>query len=112
MRIGIDVGRTSTDAVLMAGGEIVATSKTKTTADPSAGVVASVMPLLEASHVRPVEIDAVMVGIAPLARAFEQRRALQRVGVIRLASQACELQEPLSDWPRFLGGMLNPGIVR
>lgn len=120
MRIGIDVGRTSTDAVLMAGSEIVATSKTKTTSDPSASIASAVTPLLQASHVRPVEIDAVMVGVAPLARAFEKRHGLQRVGVLRLAPPDCSsgdsctgrepLRAPLSDWPPFLAATLNPSI--
>jgi N-methylhydantoinase A/oxoprolinase/acetone carboxylase beta subunit len=95
----------------MAGSEIVATSKTKTTSDPSASIASAVIPLLQASHVRPVEIDAVMVGIAPLARAFEQRRGLQRVGVLRLALRACRLRAPLSDWPPLLVATLNPGIA-
>jgi len=111
MRIGIDVGRTHTDAVLMAGNEIVATSKAKTTSDPSASIASAVTPLLRASHVRPVEIDAVMVGIAPLARAFERRRGLQRVGVLRLAPRASALRAPLSDWPPLLVATLNPVIA-
>lgn len=111
MRIGIDVGKTSTDAVLMAGSEIVATSRTKTSPDPSASIASAVTPLLQASHVRPVEIDAVMVGIAPLARAFEEGRGLQRLGVLRIASPALGVAAPLHDWPIDLVSSLDAGIA-
>ncbi len=104
MRIGIDVGRTYTRAVLMAGNEIVAGSKTDATLDLPASIASVVIPLLKARHVRLTEIDAVMIGIAPLARAFEERRGLERIGVLRLGS---DMDAPLSGWPRDVVSILG-----
>ena len=41
MRIGIDVGGTNTDAVLMDGREVLAEVKTPTTPDVTGGIIAA-----------------------------------------------------------------------
>ena len=44
MRLGIDVGGTNTDAVLMSGRTVVASAKRTTTSDVSGGIVAASAP--------------------------------------------------------------------
>ena len=46
-RIGIDVGGTNTDAVLMQGREVVGWVKTPTTADVTSGIVTALRELLQ-----------------------------------------------------------------
>ena len=46
MRIGVDVGGTNTDAVLMDGASVVATHKTPTTANVSSGIVSALEHVL------------------------------------------------------------------
>ena len=46
-RIGIDVGGTHTDAVLMQGEEVVDWVKTPTTADVTSGIVTALQELLQ-----------------------------------------------------------------
>ena len=54
MRIGIDVGGTNTDAVLMDGLRVVAKIKTPTTADVTGGITTALRSILEqVRHARP-----------------------------------------------------------
>ena len=50
IRIGIDVGGTNTDAVLMDGAKVLAGVKTATTADVMSGIVAALRAVLDASR--------------------------------------------------------------
>ncbi len=102
MRIGVDVGGTNTDAVLMRGSEVVASIKTPTTADIGAGVVAAVRDVLGRSGAGAAEIESVMIGTTQFTNAFVERRRLVEVAIIRLALPATESLNPLIDWPKPL----------
>ena len=52
LRLGVDVGGTNTDAVVVSGAEVLGTAKVTTTPDVTGGVVAAARAALEASHVR------------------------------------------------------------
>jgi len=58
MRIGIDVGGTNTDAVVVDGVRVLASAKTATTADVTSGIVAALRTLIADAIVQP---DAVLV---------------------------------------------------
>ena len=47
MRVGIDVGGTHTDAVLLNQGEVVASVKTPTTQDVTSGILSALTQLLD-----------------------------------------------------------------
>ena len=47
MRIGIDVGGTHTDAVLLDASTVLSSNKTLTTADVTSGIVNAIKKLLE-----------------------------------------------------------------
>ena len=53
MRIGIDVGGTNTDAVIMDGRSIVAHAKRPTTPDVSGGIVSVLATVLREAKVAP-----------------------------------------------------------
>jgi N-methylhydantoinase A/oxoprolinase/acetone carboxylase beta subunit len=100
LRIGVDVGGTNTDAVLMDGRELIAFQKSPTTANVSDGIIGAIRAIL-ASPNRPADkpISAVMIGTTHFTNAFVERRELLEVGVLRIALPATRGVPPLSDWP-------------
>jgi N-methylhydantoinase A/oxoprolinase/acetone carboxylase beta subunit len=107
IRIGIDVGGTNTDAVLMDGDTVLAEVKQPTTADVTSGIVSGLGALLEATGVRPVEIAAVMIGTTHFTNAVVEARRLLPVAIVRLGLPATAALPPLTDWPARLRGALG-----
>ncbi|HET9016090.1 MAG TPA: hydantoinase/oxoprolinase family protein, partial [Thermomicrobiaceae bacterium] len=99
MRIGIDVGGTNTDAVLMDGREVVTWSKRPTTENVIDGIIAALRDVLAHPEVSPRDVDAVMIGTTHFTNAVVQRRGLDRTAVVRLGLPATESIPPLTDWP-------------
>ncbi len=106
-RIGIDVGGTNTDAVLMNGDEVVHAVKTATSADVLAGVLAVLRQVISGSGVRAADLRAVMIGTTHFTNAIVERRSLARVGVLRLALPATQSLPPLSGWPEDIAAALR-----
>ena len=102
MRIGVDVGGTNTDAVLMDGAQVKASIKAPTTADVGAGVVAAIEGVLARSGVAPEAVTGVMIGTTQFTNAIVERRRLVPVAIVRLALPATESLNPLIDWPHDL----------
>jgi len=99
MRIGVDVGGTNTDAVVMDGAAVLAWCKTPTTADVSSGIVAAIKKVLDDSGAATSAIDAVMIGTTHFTNAFVEGKRLLEVGVIRLGLPASRDLPPMVDWP-------------
>ncbi|XXX80626.1 hydantoinase/oxoprolinase family protein [Sorangium sp. So ce134] len=107
MRMGIDVGGTNTDAVMMDGSEVVAKVKVPTTADVSGGVLDAVVRLLERARVPAGLIRGVMLGTTHFTNALIERRRLQEVAAVRLGLPATAALPPMVDWPRDLSSELG-----
>ena len=101
MYIGVDVGGTNTDAVLMDGINLEGAVKVPTSADVTSGIVASLTELL---HYLPrgSRVDAVMVGTTHFTNALLEHRGLSPTAVVRLSLPATHLLPPLVDWPEGL----------
>lgn len=99
MRIGIDVGGTNTDAVLMVGSQIIAAVKNETTADVSSGILNGLSQLLAKAKITPDTITAVMIGTTHFTNAVIERKRLSKTAVIRLGLPATKTLSPLVDWP-------------
>ncbi|TMR92562.1 hydantoinase/oxoprolinase family protein [Nonomuraea basaltis] len=110
MRIGIDVGGTHTDAVLMDGTTVLASIKTATTLDVTGGIVAALEQLLTESGVDRSTIHGVMIGTTHFTNALVTGRGLARTAVVRLALPATAALPPMVDWPERLVGALQPSI--
>jgi N-methylhydantoinase A/oxoprolinase/acetone carboxylase beta subunit len=102
MRIGIDVGGTNTDAVLMEGNKVAAGVKRSTSADVTTGIVASLEALQEQRAFHPDEIDAVMIGTTHFINALIEARGLAPTAAVRLGLPATASLPPLVDWPAGL----------
>ena len=101
MRIGVDVGGTNTDAVLMDGHELLAQAKLPTTADVTSGIVASLEEVLRQKPAA-ATITGVMLGTTHFTNALLERKGLTPTAVLRLALPATTLLPPLVDWPEEL----------
>jgi N-methylhydantoinase A/oxoprolinase/acetone carboxylase beta subunit len=102
-RIGIDVGGTNTDAVLLEGDQVLKAVKTPTTADVMTGVrlaLAGVAPAVGA-----VGVQAVMIGTTHFVNAVVQRRELAPVGALRIGLPASRSLPPFCDWPADLAAL-------
>ncbi len=99
IRIGIDVGGTNTDAVLMDGDRVVAGVKAVTTPDVMTGVAASLADVLAQSGVGASSVDVVMLGTTHFTNAVVQRRDLAPTASVRLGLPATAALPPMVDWP-------------
>lgn len=99
-RIGIDVGGTNTDAVILDERlDVVASVKRPTTADTGDGVAAAIDAVLAASGVDAALIGHAMLGTTHCTNAIVERRGLGRVGILRLGAPATTAVPPLEGWP-------------
>ena len=98
-RIGIDVGGTNTDAVLIDGETILSSIKVPTTQDVMSGVKAALAHV--SGFVGPTDrpIDAVMIGTTHFTNAVVERARLERVAAIRIALPTGRSLPPMCDWP-------------
>jgi len=99
VKLGIDVGGTNTDAVLMDSRQVVGWFKTATTPDVTTGIINSLQALLAGSRVLRSQIDAVMIGTTHFTNAVVERRHLQQTACIRLGLPATASLPPMVDWP-------------
>jgi N-methylhydantoinase A/oxoprolinase/acetone carboxylase beta subunit len=104
--VGIDVGGTNTDAVMLEGDRVRAAVKTPTTAEVTAGVTRALELLL--AEVGPgTGIEAVMIGTTHFTNAVVQRRRLAPVAAIRIGLPASASLEPFADWPTDLAEVVR-----
>jgi N-methylhydantoinase A/oxoprolinase/acetone carboxylase beta subunit len=102
VRIGIDVGGTNTDAVLMDGSRVLAAAKTPTTQDVTGGIVTALDDVARGAGVEVSGIRAVMIGTTHFTNAVVEGRRLMPVGIIRLGLPATRSLPPMVDWPEPL----------
>lgn len=108
-RIGIDVGGTNTDAVLVDEDTVVGSVKTSTTEDIISGVNTALKTLIKEVGNRARSPEAVMIGTTHFVNAVVQRRDLNRVAAIRICLPASASLPPFVDWPEDLAEIVNGG---
>jgi N-methylhydantoinase A/oxoprolinase/acetone carboxylase beta subunit len=110
VRIGIDVGGTHTDAVVLDEQNVVASTKVLTSANVKDGVVNALDEVLSESRVKHDTIDAVMIGTTQFTNAVIERRELAPTAIIRIALPSGELVPPMIDWPDDIGKELGQHV--
>ena len=109
-RIGIDVGGTNTDAVLIEEGIVKAWVKKPTTRDVTSGITRALAALVaQAPAAR--EADAVMIGTTHFTNAVVQRRDLGRVAAVRIGLPSGASLPPFVDWPEDLAALVRGEVV-
>ena len=101
-RIGVDVGGTNTDAVIMAGRDIVAAVKVPTTTDVTSGLIQALRQVMESARLAPTDITMIVIGTTHFTNAVIERRHLSETAVVRLCLPAAQCLLPMVDWPADL----------
>ena len=111
-RLGIDVGGTNTDAVILDRSDrVVAKAKVPTTADVTGGIVAALDAVIAAPDADAARITHAMLGTTHATNAVLERRRLHRVAVIRIGAPATLGVRPLFGWPADLTAEVCAGSV-
>jgi N-methylhydantoinase A/oxoprolinase/acetone carboxylase beta subunit len=109
-KIGIDVGGTNTDAVLVENQEVVASVKATTTEDVTSGIVQALAGLLAKVPSLSRGVDAVMIGTTHFTNAVVERKHLSRVAAVRVGAPASSSLPPFVDWPEDLAALVRGGV--
>lgn len=102
-RLGIDVGGTNTDAVIIDDNlNVVAKFKTPTTKDVSTGIQKAIKNILKESAVDKDQLLYATLGTTHCTNAIVERKLLGRVAIIRIGKPATMAITPMIDWPSEL----------
>ena len=107
LRVGVDVGGTNTDAVVMSSETVVAGAKNPTTTDILSGVENSILSALTQANKKPDDIEALIIGTTHFVNAIVQRKNLAKTGLIRLSLPSGGSVLPFADWPIELIESMN-----
>ena len=108
MQIGVDVGGTNTDGIILSNGKVLVSEKTTTTEDVGDGVFNIIQTVLKKGDISPNKISSVMIGTTHFTNALVERKKLQQIAAIRLALPAADSLEQMIGWPKDLVSNLNP----
>ena len=111
MILGVDVGGTNTDAVLMDGRTLIASRKLPTSPDVSDGIFSAIQSVLKDSDVPTDRIRCVAIGTTHFTNAFVAREGLLKVGLVRIALPASSGVLPTSGWPADLAAAIGGNMV-
>lgn len=107
MRIGIDVGGTHTDAVIMQGDSVLASTKALTSSDVITGITNALDVVLSNSGISQSDIETVMIGTTQFTNAIVERRELAKVAAVRIGLPSGNGLPPMVDWPQDLKDALD-----
>ncbi len=111
-RLGIDVGGTNTDAVIMDGTDrVIAKAKVPGTPDITGGIVTAIDAVLRAPEAAAERITHVMLGTTHATNAVLERQHLRKIAVIRIGGPATYSIRPMSGWPADLTAAISAGAV-
>ena len=108
MQIGVDVGGTNTDGVIMSDGKVIVSNKTVTTANVGDGVFNVIKSVLDKGSIQPSQITSVMIGTTHFTNALVERKKLQKIAAIRLCLPASDSLVQMIGWPQDLVETLSP----
>ena len=111
-RLGIDVGGTNTDAVILdESDDPIAKTKTPTTEDISSGILNALDEVLSQADISSDDLEYVMLGTTHATNAIAERKGLNDVGVLRLGAPATRSIKPLLEWPDDLAAAIGDNIA-
>lgn len=115
--VGVDVGGTNTDAVLIAVNEdppqVLSSTKCATTRDVTSGVqraIAIAIADAKPTDTQPLDISRVNIGTTHFVNALIQRKHLTKVSVIRLCGPSSRYVPPFSEFEDDLRSHIKGNI--
>lgn len=100
-KIGIDVGGTNTDAIILdENRNLIHSVKSPTSLDIKTGIETALRNLLNETEIDKSKITHAMLGTTQCTNAIVERKKLARVGVIRLGYPATASVLPYTAWPK------------
>lgn len=98
-KLGVDVGGTNTDAVLIDENlQVVADIKYPTSGDVYEGILCAVREVLRVSGIDKTKIRQAMLGTTQCTNAIVERKNLAPIGILRLGAPATMAVRPMLDW--------------
>lgn len=111
-KLGIDVGGTNTDAVLIDDKlNVVADIKYPTSKDIYDGILGAVRTVLDSSGVNRKEITQAMLGTTQCTNAIVERKHLEKIAIIRIGAPATAGIPPMVDWPADIQQIVADAII-
>ena len=100
-RLGIDVGGTNTDAVIINDKlELVAATKSPTSHDVMSGIIAAMHEVItQVGHEAIDNIGFAMLGTTHCTNAIVERKRLNKVAALRIGAPATTAISCMADWP-------------
>ncbi|KAI9738151.1 MAG: hypothetical protein M1818_005580 [Claussenomyces sp. TS43310] len=107
--VGIDVGGTNTDAVILRDGHVIEWYKTPTTPDIQTGVEQAIQEVLRKAGIPSYDVDSVKIGTTQFVNAVLEQNAskLDKVAVIRLCGPYSRGSPPFVDFPPTLRSLME-----
>ena len=101
--IGIDIGGTNTDGVIIDNEKNILTfCKTTTTSPLDLGVKEVLKTLCTQANIAPQQIKRINIGTTQATNALLENKGLLNVGVLRLATDCSHALPPFCRWPNHL----------
>lgn len=98
-KLGIDVGGTNTDAVLIDENlQVIAEIKYPTSEDIYDGILGAMRTVLEVSGIDRSQIRQAMLGTTQCTNAIVERKHLAPIGILRIGAPATTGIPPMVDW--------------
>ena len=110
LRIGIDVGGTHTDAVLLDGDVVIASHKALTSRDVATGILDALEAILGREPGIENRIEAVMLGTTQFTNAVVERRELAEVAAVRIGLPSGRGIPPKTGWPEDIARSLGDHV--
>ncbi|TVY30036.1 putative D-/L-hydantoinase subunit A [Lachnellula hyalina] len=107
--IGIDVGGTNTDSVILQGDNVLAWHKTPTTSDIQDGVEKAIEEVVKKAGISPHHVGSVKIGTTQFVNAVMEQDSskLDKVAVIRLCGPYSRGSPPFVDFPSKLRTLMQ-----
>ncbi|MFT6556345.1 hydantoinase/oxoprolinase N-terminal domain-containing protein [Sneathiella sp.] len=109
-RIGIDVGGTNTDAVLIDENSVVGAVKSPTTEDVTTGIKNALVELKRLCGDQTGLASSITLGTTHFINAVVERKRLNKIAALRICLPAAASLPPFIDWPADIAALANGGI--